>query len=70
MHARVVKAAGGRLALDDELDLEARQQNFVEHPDDEFVLADGKTPHRVRLYSRRSPVSCPQSISSGGRRAA
>jgi hypothetical protein len=27
--------------FDDELDLEARQQDFVEHPDDQFVLTDG-----------------------------
>jgi len=27
--------------FDDELDLEAGQQDFVEHPDDQFVLTDG-----------------------------
>jgi hypothetical protein len=32
---------GDRLALDDELHVEAGQQDFVEHPDDQFVLADG-----------------------------
>src|SRR5262245_49284954 len=32
--------------LDDELDLEAGQQDFVEHPDDQFVLTDGQTPHQ------------------------
>jgi hypothetical protein len=32
--------------FDDELDFESRQQDLVEHPDDEFVLTDGQTPHR------------------------
>ena len=45
MNARVVKPAAGGLALDDELDLETRQQNFVEHPNDEFVLTDSQTAH-------------------------
>ena len=30
-----------RPVLDDELDFEAGQQDFVEHPDDQLVLADG-----------------------------
>jgi hypothetical protein len=45
--AGVMQAPGERLALDDEFDLEAGQQDFVEHPDDQFVLTDGETPHRV-----------------------
>ncbi len=39
-HPRLVEAAGERPVLDDELDLESRQQDLVEHPDDQFVLAD------------------------------
>ena len=39
--AGVVEPARQRLVLDDELDLEAGQQDLVEHPDDQFVLADG-----------------------------
>jgi hypothetical protein len=35
-----MEAAGERAVLDDELDLESGQQDFVEHPDDQFVLAD------------------------------
>jgi hypothetical protein len=36
-----MQPAGERLAFDDELHVEAGQQDFVEHPDDQFVLADG-----------------------------
>ena len=39
-------AAGERAVLDDELDLEAGQQDFVEHPDDQLVLTDGQTSHQ------------------------
>jgi hypothetical protein len=39
--ARIVQPARERALFHDELDLEARQQNLVEHPDDEFVLTDG-----------------------------
>ncbi len=39
-HTGLVEAARERPVLDDELDLESRQQDFVEHPDDQFVLAD------------------------------
>ena len=39
--AGVVQPPRGRLALDDELDVEAGQQDLVEHPDDQLVLADG-----------------------------
>ena len=42
----VVEPAGERLALDDELDFEAGQQDLVEHPDDQLGLTDGETPHR------------------------
>ena len=41
VHAGVVETARERPALDDELDLEAGQQDLVEHPDDQFVLTDG-----------------------------
>ena len=41
VHAGVVETPGERPAFDDELDLEAGQQDLVEHPDDQFVLADG-----------------------------
>jgi hypothetical protein len=36
-----MKAPRQRPALDDELHFEAGQQDFVEHPDDQFVLTDG-----------------------------
>ena len=39
-HAGDGEAARERPILDDELDLEARQQDLVEHPDDQFVLTD------------------------------
>ena len=37
----VVQPARQRPVFDDELDLEAGQQDLVEHPDDQFVLTDG-----------------------------
>ena len=37
----VVEPPRERPVLDDELDLEAGQQDLVEHPDDQLVLADG-----------------------------
>ena len=39
--ARVVQLARQRPLFDDELDLEAGQQDLVEHPDDQLVLTDG-----------------------------
>ena len=52
----VVEAAGERLALDQELDFEAGQQDLVEHPDDQLGLTDGETPHAVsRACPRRHP---------------
>ena len=36
-----------RLVFDEELDFEAGQQDFVEHPDDQFVLTNGEAPHRT-----------------------
>jgi hypothetical protein len=38
--AAVVQPPCGGLALDDELHVEAGQQDLVEHPDDQLVLAD------------------------------
>jgi hypothetical protein len=35
-----VETAGEQPVLDDELDLESRQQDLVEHPDHQFVLTD------------------------------
>jgi hypothetical protein len=35
-----VEPARQRPVLDDEFDLEAGQQDLVEHPDDQFVLTD------------------------------
>jgi hypothetical protein len=43
----IVQPARDRLALDDEFHFEAGQQDLIEHPDDQFVLTDGETPHRV-----------------------
>jgi hypothetical protein len=37
----VVQPARERPVLDDELDVEARQQDLVEDPDDQLVLTDG-----------------------------
>ena len=37
----VMEPARQRPLFDDEFDLEAGQQDFVEHPDDQLVLADG-----------------------------
>src|SRR5262249_34193589 len=45
-HAGVVQAPGEGPLFDDELDLEAGQQDLVEHPDDQLVLTDGQTPHQ------------------------
>jgi hypothetical protein len=44
--AGVVEAARERLALDDELDLDARAEHRVQQAADEFGLADGQAPHR------------------------
>jgi hypothetical protein len=35
-----VQSTSERPVLDDELDLEPGQQDLVEHPDDQLVLAD------------------------------
>ena len=43
----VMQPAGERLALDEKFDFEAGHQGFVEHPDDQLGLADGKTPHSI-----------------------
>ena len=43
--ARVVQPPRERSVFDDELELESREQDLVEHSDDELVLADGETPH-------------------------
>ena len=53
VHARFVEAAGEGLALDEELDLEAGQQDFVQHPDDQLGLTDGQAPHRIDQSRRR-----------------
>ena len=45
VHARLVKATRQRLAFDEELHLEAGQQDLVEHPDGQLGLADGEAPH-------------------------
>jgi hypothetical protein len=47
VHPGIGEASCERLALDDELDVEADQQDLVEHPDDQLVLADGDAPHRA-----------------------
>ena len=47
VQAAVVQAARERLALDEELDFEAGQQDLVEHPDGQLGLADGEAPHSV-----------------------
>jgi len=42
-----MKPPGERLAFDEEFDFETGRQGFVEHPDDQFGLADGETPHSI-----------------------
>jgi hypothetical protein len=52
-----MEAAGQRFALDQKVDLEAGQQDFVEHPDDQLGLTDGKAPHgRTATVSGRAWV--------------
>ncbi len=41
------KAAGQRGTIDEELNLEAWQQDLVENLDDQLVLADRETSHRA-----------------------
>ena len=43
----VVETTRNGLALDQELDFEAGQQDLIEHPDGQLRLTDGETPHRV-----------------------
>jgi len=43
----VMQPARERLAFDEKIDLEAGRQAFVEHPDDQFGLTDGETPHSI-----------------------
>jgi hypothetical protein len=43
--AAVVEAPGDRFGFNQELDLEARQQDLVQHPGRQLGLADGETPH-------------------------
>ncbi len=50
----VVETPRHRAAFDDEFDFKTRRQDFVEHPDDQFVLTDGEAPHQIinpRLYA-------------------
>ena len=53
LNAGVVQTPRHRLALDDELDVEAGPQALIEEPDDQFVLTDGDTSHTTnrRLYA-------------------
>jgi hypothetical protein len=51
-----VQAPGQWFAFDEEFHLEARQQDFVEHPDGQLRLADGKTPHERLAVSTGSTV--------------
>ena len=51
----VVETTGEGPAFDKEVDLEARQQHFVERPDDQFVLTDGQNA-QVRSRQGRSPA--------------
>ena len=50
-----METPGQRPAFDKEVDLEARQQHFVERPDDQFILTDGQNAH-VRSRQGRSPA--------------
>ena len=52
----VVQATRERLALDQELDFEAGQQDLVEHPDGQLRLADGETPHSVFVPCLLNPI--------------
>jgi hypothetical protein len=40
-----MKTPGKGPAFDKEVDLEARQENFVERPDDQFILTNGQNAH-------------------------
>ena len=42
---RVVQPARERPAFDEKVDLEARQEDFVEGPDDQLVLTDSQNSH-------------------------
>ena len=48
-----MEAAGEGTAFDEEFDLEARDQYFVERPDDEFILTDGQNAHVSRPSQQR-----------------
>jgi hypothetical protein len=41
----VVELARERLALDQEFDVEAGHQRFIEHPDEQLGLTNGDAPH-------------------------
>jgi hypothetical protein len=43
----VVELAGERLALDQEFDLEAGHQCFIEHPEEQLGLTNGDAPHSI-----------------------
>ena len=47
VHAGVMEPAGEEFALDEKFNFEARQQDLVEHPGDQLVLADGQAPHGI-----------------------
>jgi hypothetical protein len=46
-----VEPPGERTALDEEIDLEAREQDGIQRADQQFVLTDGQHAH-VRPASR------------------
>ena len=56
--ARFVELTGERLALDQELDLEAGLERLIEHPDEQFRLADGQAPHQRSPPGGHSSTIC------------
>ena len=54
---RVLQAPRQGPLFDNELDLETGQQDLVEHPDDQFVLTDGQTPHQRANRPLYAPVA-------------
>ena len=55
--SRVVEPPGEGLALDEELDLEAREEHLVEGPYDQLVLTDRENAHVSQASRGRGPHS-------------
>src|SRR5262249_16054005 len=63
--AGLVETPRQRPGFDDELHFEAGQEDFVQHPDDQFVLTDGQTPHwgvNKTLYGFADGAAASQAV--------